>query len=63
MKNSKTTTKDPEKDLNTMLIEFCQKKDISDCFSEMKVRVEKIIAERKSSSYVPDEKLQATITL
>ena len=46
-----------------MLIEFCQKKDISDCFSEMKVRVEKIIAERKSSSYVPDEKLQATITL
>lgn len=63
MKNSRTNTKEPAKDLDAMLIEICQKADISDCFSEMKVRVEKVIADRKSSSYVPDEKLQATITL
>ena len=48
--------------LNTRLKAIRQNKNFAIRFSRMKVLVEKDIAERTSSSYVPEEKLQAAIT-
>lgn len=49
--------------LNAMLRKINQNKDFLDLLSQTNVLVEKEIAERASSSYVSEEKLQAAITL